>query len=52
MYCVLGYSDSGKKGLTGGFGTIWQNRGTDQIPLMGESPKMIPILYNGKPYLD
>jgi hypothetical protein len=48
----IGYIDAGKKGLTGGFGTIWPNRGMNEIPLMGEAPKMIPIIYNGKPYLE
>ena len=38
--------------MTGG--TVWQKQSLIQStePVQGESPKMIPIYYNGKPYLD
>ena len=43
--------DAGKKGLTGG--TYWQKQGEGQNLTEGEkSPLMVPIQYNGKPYMD
>jgi len=53
----IDYIEAGRKGLTGG--TIWSRQaaggmiGQENNQMgAGDSPKMIPIYYNGKPYLD
>mmetsp|Transcript_8897 Transcript_8897/g.6644 ORF Transcript_8897/g.6644 Transcript_8897/m.6644 type:complete len:119 (+) Transcript_8897:444-800(+) len=49
------YLESGRQGLTGG--TYFQKvapliPGQEQQMMMGEMPRMIPVLYNNKPYLE